>query len=158
LNSVRANSLVFLHSLLKLKRSIPREKAWVYYTEYQTMSSLRDVAHDDVLCTFGKRSWAILDRGKWCGPSGKAAWTAYHVQHSARSLSSSQQGGPPCWASPRAFGLIDCTFAMWEGGGKGCMYDYAGMSSVMLGSHNRSLPLCAPYLDRKQLRASGVKD
>ncbi len=35
--------------------------------EYQTMPSLRDVAHDGVLCTFSNRS--APDRGKWCGPS-----------------------------------------------------------------------------------------
>jgi hypothetical protein len=28
--------------------------------------------------------------------------------HPARSFSSSQPGGPPCWASPLAFGLTGC--------------------------------------------------
>ncbi len=34
--------------------------------EYQAMPSLRDIAHDSVLCTFNNRS--ALDRDKWCGP------------------------------------------------------------------------------------------
>jgi hypothetical protein len=43
----------------------------------------------------------------------------------AGSLSSSQPGGPPCWASPLAFGLIDdnlflsLSFFWVGGGGKG---------------------------------------
>ncbi len=41
-------------------------------------SSLRDVAHDGVLCPFNNRTG--LDRGKWCRPSGQAAWTVHHVQ------------------------------------------------------------------------------
>jgi hypothetical protein len=36
--------------------------------EYQAMQSLRDVAHDGVLCTFNNRS--ASDRDKWCSPSG----------------------------------------------------------------------------------------
>ncbi len=47
--------------------------------ENQAMPSLRNVAHDGVLCTFSNRS--APDRGKWCGPSGKAAWTVDHVQN-----------------------------------------------------------------------------
>jgi hypothetical protein len=43
--------------------------------EYQPMPSLRDLALDGGLCTFR------LDRGKWCGPSGQAAWTVYLVQN-----------------------------------------------------------------------------
>jgi hypothetical protein len=61
------------------------------------MPYLRDLAHDGFLCTFSKRS--ASDRGKWCGPLGQAAWAA-------GPLFSSQLGGPPCWASPLAFGLI----------------------------------------------------
>ena len=76
------------------------------HAQYQAMPSLRDVAHDGVLCTFSNRS--APDRAKWCGPSGQVAWTVNHVQnhHPAGSLSSSQPGGPPCWTSPLAFGLI----------------------------------------------------
>jgi hypothetical protein len=59
--------------------------------EYQTISSLRDKAHDGVLCTFSNRS--VLNRGK-C------------------SLSSSQPGGPPCWTSPLAFGLIGFSLSL----------------------------------------------
>jgi hypothetical protein len=47
--------------------------------EYQAMPSFRDVAHDCVLCTFSNRS--APDRGKWCGPSGQAAWTVRHAQN-----------------------------------------------------------------------------
>ncbi len=39
------------------------------------------------------------DRDKWCGPSRTKS-------HPAGSFSSSQTGGPPCWASPLVFGLI----------------------------------------------------
>jgi hypothetical protein len=75
--------------------------------EYQAMPSLRDVARKGVLCTHSNRS--APDRGKWCGPSGQAEWTVHQVQNHtllAGSLSSSQPGGPPCWVSPLAFGLI----------------------------------------------------
>jgi hypothetical protein len=34
---------------------------------------------DGVLCTFSNRS--APDRGKWCGPSGQAAWTVNYVQN-----------------------------------------------------------------------------
>jgi hypothetical protein len=47
--------------------------------EYQDMTSLRDVAHDGVLCTFSNTS--APDQGKWCGPSGQPAWTVHHVQN-----------------------------------------------------------------------------
>jgi hypothetical protein len=45
--------------------------------EHQAMPSLRDVAHDGVLCT------VVIDhpQSKWCGLSGKAAWTVHHVQN-----------------------------------------------------------------------------
>jgi hypothetical protein len=43
------------------------------------MASLRDVAHDGVLCTFNNR--LAPDRDKWCGPSGQAACTVLHVQN-----------------------------------------------------------------------------
>jgi hypothetical protein len=72
-----------------------RDKAWVFL-EYQTMPSLRDVAHDDVLCTLSNRS--APDRGKWCGLSGQAAWTAHRVQnHTLMGHSPpGSHGGPPC--------------------------------------------------------------
>jgi hypothetical protein len=48
------------------------------YLEYHVMPSLRDVAHDGVLCTLSNRS--APDWGKWCGPSGRVGtWTAHHV-------------------------------------------------------------------------------
>ncbi len=58
--------------------------------EYQAMPSLRDVARDGFLSTFSNRS--APDRGKWCGPSGQAAWTVHRVQNHTLlgSLSSCQ--------------------------------------------------------------------
>jgi hypothetical protein len=53
--------------------------------EHQVIPSLRDVAHDGFLCTLSNRS--APDRGKWCGPSGQAAWTVHHVQIT------------PCWVT-----------------------------------------------------------
>jgi hypothetical protein len=47
--------------------------------EYQIMSSLSDVAHDGVLCTFSNRSAPC--RSKLCGPIGQAAWTVQHIQN-----------------------------------------------------------------------------
>ncbi len=74
--------------------------------EYQAMPSFRDVDHDCVLSTFSNRS--APGRNKWCGPSGQAAWSVHHVQNHTRMVTvpSSQPGGPPCWTSPLAFGLI----------------------------------------------------
>jgi hypothetical protein len=76
-------------------------------TRVRSVTSLRDVAHDSVLCTFSNRS--TQHRGKWCGLSGQAAWTVHHVQNHTLpgySPSAMQLGGLPCWASPLAFDLI----------------------------------------------------
>jgi hypothetical protein len=70
--------------------------------EYQAMLSLRDVANDDVLCTFSNRPRQIL----WSARAGGMDRTSHTKSHPAGSLSSSQPGGPPCWASLLAFGLI----------------------------------------------------
>jgi hypothetical protein len=67
--------------------------------EYQAMPSLYDVAHGDVLCTFSNRSAPAVRAGGMDRPSRT-------ISHPAWSLSSSQPGGPPCWASPLAFDLI----------------------------------------------------
>ncbi len=78
--------------------------------EYQAMYSLRDLAHDGVLCTFIN----TVDQAQ-TGANGVVRQDRWHGRplctksHPAGSLSSSQSGGPPCWASPLAFGLIDCT-------------------------------------------------
>jgi hypothetical protein len=80
---------------LKSYRSDQREGMGLL--EYQAMPSLRDIAHDGVLCTFTNRS--APDRDKWCGPSRTKS-------HPAGSFSSSKTGGPPWWASPLVFGLI----------------------------------------------------
>ncbi len=55
------------------------QKEGMSLLEYQALPSLRDVAHDGVLCTFRNRS--APGRGKWCSPSGSAAWTVHHVQN-----------------------------------------------------------------------------
>ncbi len=54
------------------------------------------------------RIWAAPVHGKRYGPPGKAAWIVHHNTNltKARSLSSSQPGGPPCWVISLAFGLI----------------------------------------------------
>ena len=57
---------------------IGNQREGVGLLEYQgAMPSLRDVAHDGVLCTFR----SAPDRGKWFTPSGQAAWTVHHVQN-----------------------------------------------------------------------------
>ncbi len=84
-----------------------REKAQVMgLLEYKAMPSLRDVAHDGVLCTFSNSS--APRRGQVVWPVRQAAWTVHHVQNHTLlgSLSSSQPGGPPSQASPLTFGLI----------------------------------------------------
>ncbi len=78
--------------------------------EYQDMPYVRDVAHDGVLCTFSKRS------APQTGASGVVRQGRRHGDRPSRTksypavlLSSSQPGGPPCWSSPLAFGLIGLT-------------------------------------------------
>ncbi len=61
--------------------------------EYQAMPSLRDVVHDGAS--------DVVRQGRRHRPS----ITYKTTSHPAGSLSSSQTGGPPCWASPLAFGL-----------------------------------------------------
>ncbi len=82
--------------------STPREG--MALLEYQAMPFLRGIAHDGVLCTFstfrqGEVAWSVR----------QAAWTK---SHPAGSPSSSQPGGPPCWASPLAFGLTARTYLL----------------------------------------------
>ncbi len=84
---------------------ISRHREGMGLLEYQAMPSLRYAGHDGVLCTFSNRS--VPDRGKWCGSSVQVAWTVHHVQnHTLLGHSPPEPGGPPCWASPVAFGLI----------------------------------------------------
>jgi hypothetical protein len=45
------------------------------------MPSLRDVAHDGVLCTLSFINRSAPDRDKWPGQSGQAAWAVHHVQN-----------------------------------------------------------------------------
>jgi hypothetical protein len=75
--------------------------------EYQNMPSLRDVAHDGVLCTFSNR--AAPGWGNWCGPSGQAAWTVHHVQnYNLRGLFPLASQRAAVLGSPLVFVLIGC--------------------------------------------------
>ncbi len=90
------------HSLFSLERRHVSSRVPVY----QDMPSSRLVTHDGVLCTFSNRS--APDRGKWCGDvvrQGRRQGLST-VHRPAGTLFSSQPGGPPCWATPLAFGLI----------------------------------------------------
>ncbi len=83
---------------IKLKSYRCDQREGMGLQEYQAMTSLCDIARDGVLSTFRNR--IAPDRDKWCGR------VVGHVQNHAGSLSSSQPGEPPCWASPLVFGLI----------------------------------------------------
>ncbi len=110
--------------------------------EYQAMPSYRDVAHDGWLCSIGicvvhflyNSSWKFYQltaeqllsgqpvrygKSRRHGPS-----ITYKITLARSSLSFSQPGEPPCWASPLAFGLIDGNHFLvskllffWGGGG-----------------------------------------
>ncbi len=50
--------------------------------EYRANPSLRDVAHDGVLCTFSTTVGQPQTRASaWCGLSGQAEWTVHHIQN-----------------------------------------------------------------------------
>ncbi len=69
--------------------------------ENQVVSSLPDIAHDGVLCTFT----VVIDQVQ-TGASGVVRQGRRHGPsklHPAGSLSSSQPGGLLCWANPLAF-------------------------------------------------------
>jgi hypothetical protein len=72
--------------------------------EYRAMTSLRDVAHDGVLLTVSNRS--APDQVVWSVKAGEKDRPSRTKSHPAGSPFSSQQDGPPCWASPLAFVLI----------------------------------------------------
>jgi hypothetical protein len=61
--------------------------------EYQTMPSLRDVAHDGWLCTFTGQ----LQSGQLVRYGKGRQYTAYPSR-----TKSHLPGGPPCWANPLA--------------------------------------------------------
>jgi hypothetical protein len=72
------------------------------------MPSLRDVAHDGVLSTFSKKISTRVGQVVWsvrADGMGRPSRTKLYPS-GVGSLSSSQPGGPPNWASPLAFGLI----------------------------------------------------
>ncbi len=64
---------------LLLKHTLYSERRHGSTREYQAMPSLRDEAHDGVLCTFSNRLGP--DRGKWWFVRPQAAWTVHHVQN-----------------------------------------------------------------------------
>jgi hypothetical protein len=59
--------------------SSAQESRHLLIIKYQAMPSLRDVAHDGVLCTFINRS--APTRACDVVTSGQAAWTVNHVQN-----------------------------------------------------------------------------
>jgi hypothetical protein len=76
--------------------------------EYQAMSALRDVALDGISCKFSNtvdqpQTGASMVLSVMAGGMDRPSRTK---SHPARSLPSIQLGGPPCWASPLALGLI----------------------------------------------------
>jgi hypothetical protein len=79
-------------------------------------SSLCDVAHDGVLCTFSLRT--TLDRGKWYRPSGQAAWTVHHVQsHTLPARRAAVLGQPsslqPLWLEQSYSRTLLCCCYCW---------------------------------------------
>ncbi len=69
--------------------------------------SLRDVAHDGVLCTFSNSS--ATDRGKRRGPSRQAAWTVHHVQNHTLLGHS-----PPCSQGAAVLGQPSRLWPQWS--------------------------------------------
>jgi hypothetical protein len=98
--------------------------------EYQTVPSLRDVAHDRWLCKFSNllySSWKFhqLAAGQqflsgqpgWYGKGRLTGVYSPSITYKitpAESLSFSQQDGLPCWASPLAFFLIGCSSGLYS--------------------------------------------
>jgi hypothetical protein len=110
--SVKAERIeLFIEDQAVLRSPTPPERRHGSTRVLQAMTSLHDVARDGVLCTFNNRctlnNRSAPDRGKCM------VWSVHHVQnHTLLGHSSSQLGGPPCWTSPLAFGLIGlCTFS-----------------------------------------------
>jgi hypothetical protein len=71
--------------------------------EYQAKPSLRDVAHEGWLSTVTEAGNSISSHTEKAGGTARTSRTKITP---AGSLSSSQPGGPPCWASPLDSGLI----------------------------------------------------
>ncbi len=107
----------WLHGLLSILshwvQLSTRETSGVWL-EFWPMPALSDKAHDGVLRTFSTRQPLNLPEACCCAGSrpGQASWQVACTGPSqpkistGGSLSSSQPGGPPCWASPLVFGLI----------------------------------------------------
>jgi hypothetical protein len=71
--------------------------------EYQTMPSLRDVTQDGS----SQLGTAAPVRATDTVRKRQAVQPVHHIQNHTCRVTSSQPGGPLCWASPLAFGLID---------------------------------------------------
>jgi hypothetical protein len=83
--------------------------------EYQTMPSLHDIAHDGLLLTFTilRQQLEIPSARSWPAPvritgtvRKRLAVRPVHQNHTCRVTLLQPAGGPPCWASPLAFGPI----------------------------------------------------
>ncbi len=59
---------------------------------------------------FTESTCLILGQEVWSVRAGGMDRPSHTKSHPAGSLSSSQPGGQPCWASPLAFGLIGYSF------------------------------------------------
>jgi hypothetical protein len=80
------------------------------------------------------------NRGKWCSRSGKAEWTVFITNKITPLVLGhfppSNPGGPPCWASPLAFGLLQYTI----------QYKFSRyMSQHILGDGNRRMEIILCY-------------
>jgi hypothetical protein len=98
MNWINPSPLISLEPLLHTSVVNATHREGMGVLEYQAMPSLRDVAHDSVLCTFIKRS--APDRGKWCSPPGQAAWTVHHVQNHTQRGHSTLASQAGCRVGP----------------------------------------------------------
>ncbi len=69
------------------------------------MPSLRDVAHDGVFCVHLLGYRPAPGQVVWSARAGGMDHPSRTKSHPGWSLSSSQPGEPPCWASPLACGF-----------------------------------------------------
>ncbi len=89
-----------------------KEEAWVYQSTMPCLSCLTQLMMDGWVHLLNNSSWKFhqLAAGQLLLGQlvryGKDSLSITYKITPAESLSSSQPGGPPCWASPLAFGLI----------------------------------------------------
>ncbi len=92
-------------SILKPLAASTREKAWVYQSTRPCLPRVTQLM--TVFCVHLVKYQPQTGASGAVCPSGQAAWTVHHVQnHTLLCHFSSQPVGPPCLASPLAFGLI----------------------------------------------------